>query len=184
MSSTETPSASGAGVDPAAAAAPAAAPELDAPELDALELDEEERELVAQDIEVLLPTLDGDRRQRYARLRDAVLAGSVPPDMTPALESLLELTLQTARARTRYRAEGEQTLTKLYSRTAGGRELAAHLRQVNKALGSLSGQTVESVAVRMRTVGHFTIAIQTSGTTITLAARPDSIDVESIAVGT
>lgn len=178
MSSTETHTAPGAGVDPASAEP---APSL---ELDALALDEEERELVAQDIEVLLPTLEGARRERYALLLDAVLAGSVPPELTPALESLLELTLQTARARTRYRAEGEQILTKLYSRTAGGRELAAHLRQVNKALGSLSGQTVESVAVRMRTVGHFTIAIQTSGTTITLAARPDSIDVESIAVGT
>ena len=150
----------------------------------ALELDEDERDLVARDIEVLLPTLEGDRRERYARLRDTVLAGSVPAELTPALESLLELTLQTARARTRYRAEGEQTLTKLYARTAGGRERAGHLREVNKALGSLAGQTVESVAVRMRTVGHFTIAIQTSGTTITLAARPDSVDVESIAVGT
>jgi hypothetical protein len=158
--------------------------DTDAASAPALELDAEERDLVAQDIEVLLPTLDGDRRERYARLRDAVLAGSVPAELASALETLLELTLQTARARTRYRAEGEQTLTKLYSRTAGGRELAAHLRQVNQALGSLAGQQVESVAVRMRTVGHFTIAIQTDATTITLAARPDSIDVESIAVGT
>ena len=150
----------------------------------ALELDEEERDLVARDIEALLPTLDHDRRERYTRLRDAVLAGSVSPELTPALESLLELTLQTARARARYRAEGEQTLTRLYARTAGGRALTAHLRQVNQALGSLAGQSVESVAVRMRTVGHFTIAIQTRDTMITLAARPDSIDVESIAVGT
>jgi hypothetical protein len=166
MSSTETPNQTG--------------PDTDV----ALELDAEERDLVTQDLEVLLPTLEGDRRERYSRLRDAVAAGAVPPELTPALESLLELTLQTARARARYRAEGEQTLTKLYGRTPAGRELAGHLRQVNKALGSLEGQTVGSVAVRMRTVGHFTIAIQTSDTTITLAARPDSIDVESIAVGT
>jgi hypothetical protein len=159
---------------PAAGAAPAAT----------LELDEEERELVTLDLDVLLPTLDGARRQRYAQLRAAVVDGRVPADLTPALESLLELTLQTARARTRYRAEGEQTLTGLYRRTPGGRELSGHLRQVNDALSTLVGQTVESVAVRMRTVGHFTIAIQTDETTLTLVTRPDAVDVESVAVGT
>lgn len=148
-----------------------------------LELTDEESELVGLDLDVLLPTLDGSRRDRYEALRAAVGAGQVPARLQPALESLLELTLQTARARTRYRAEGEQILTKLYTRTASGRELADHLGQVNEALRSLAGQTIGSVTVRMRTVGHFTVTIQTDGTTITLATRPDSLDVESIAVG-
>ena len=146
-------------------------------------LDEEEIELVTSDLDVLLPTLQGPRHERYTQLRDAVAAGQVPPELAPALESLLELTLQTARARGRYTAEGEQALTRLYGRTPGGRELAGHLRKVNQALTSLHGHEVESVGVRMRTVGHFTITIQTDGASITLAARPDSVDVESIAVG-
>lgn len=150
----------------------------------ALALDAEEQELLAQDLDLLLPTLAGERQDRFRALRQAVGAGEIPPSLTPALESLLELTLQTARARARYRAEGEQVLTRLYQRTPGGRELAEHLRQVNAALKSLQGETVESVSVRMRTVGHFTITLQTDGTTITLAARPDSVDVESVAVGT
>ncbi len=147
-----------------------------------LELDDDERELVGHDLDALLPTLDGVRRERYTQLRETVAAGVVPGALIPALESLLELTLQTGRARTRYRAEGEQTLTRLYGRTPGGRELSSHLRQVNEALGSLQGQSIGSLAVRMRTVGHFTLAIQTDETSITLVARPDTIDVESIAV--
>lgn len=147
-----------------------------------LELDADERELVTLDLDALLPTLDADRRARYAALREAVVAGQIPADLVPALESLLELTLQTARARARYRAEGEQTLTKLYRRTPGGRELSHHLGQVNEALTTLAGQTIESLSVRMRTVGHFTLTIQTDATTITLASRPDTVDVESIAV--
>lgn len=147
-------------------------------------LSDEERELVTQDLELLLPTLDGDRRERFRQLAAAVAVGEVPPALTPALESVLELTLQTARARQRYRAEGEKILTELYRRTPGGKELSEHLRQVNAALQALSGHTVESVGVRMRTVGHFTITVQTDGATITLAARPDSVDVESVAVGT
>jgi hypothetical protein len=147
-----------------------------------LELDDDERELVTLDLDALLPTLDADRRARYTALREAVVAGQVPGDLVPALESLLELTLQIARARARYRAEGEQTLTKLYRRTPGGRELSRHLGQVNDALATLAGQTIESLSVRMRTVGHFTLTIQTDATTITLASRPDTVDVESIAV--
>lgn len=148
-----------------------------------LTLSPEEAELVASDVDVLLPTLQGERRERYASLRAAASAGHVPADLAPALESLLELTLQTARARKRYRAEGEKILTDLYRRTPGGRELSRHLGRVNAALSSLSGQTVERISVGMRTVGHFTITIETDATTITLAARPDTVDVESISVG-
>lgn len=147
-----------------------------------LELDADERELVAFDLDALLPSLDAERRARYAALREAVVAERVPGELVPALESLLELTLQTARARARYRAEGEQSLTGLYRRTPSGRALSHHLGQVNEALTTLAGQTLESLSVRMRTVGHFTLTIQTNATTITLAARPDTIDVESIAV--
>jgi hypothetical protein len=37
--------------------------------------------------------------------------------------------------------------------------------------------------VRMRTLGHFTVTIQSKATTITLAVRPDGVQVESVAVG-
>ena len=154
----------------------------EAPTVAPIELDAEERELVGLDLDALLPTLDSERQARYAALRDTVAAGQVPDELVPALESLLELTLQTARARARYRAEGEQTLTGLYRRTPAGRQLSDHLRQVNEALKTLDGQTIESLSVRMRTVGHFTLTIQSDATTITLATRPDSVDVESISV--
>jgi hypothetical protein len=164
-----------------ASAQPEAGP-AEAPTQAPIELDAEERELVGLDLDALLPTLDGARRERYQALRDAVSVGRIPPELVPALESLLALTLQTARARARYRAEGEKTLTDLYRRTPGGRELSAHLRQVNEALTSLQGETIVSLSTRMRTVGHFTVTIQTDQTTLTLVSRPDTLDVESIAV--
>lgn len=161
------------GTDEAADAAVEAAP---------LPLDDDERELVGLDLDALLPTLDGARQARFRELRDAVAKGEVPGELVPALESLLELTLQTARARARYRAEGEQTLTKLYQRTPTGQELAGHLRRVNEALRTLQGQTITSLSTRMRTVGHFTLTLQTDETSITLVSRPDTLDVESISV--
>jgi hypothetical protein len=167
---------------PGTGVAAAADPATAMGEVPAIGLAEEERELVAYDLDVLLPTLQGARRDRYARLREAVGQGQVPGELVPALESLLELTLQTARARARHKADGERTLTELYGRTPAGRELAAHLRNVNQALRELQGQTIGSLTVRMRTVGHFTLTVQTDEAAMTLVARPDTIDVESIAV--
>ncbi|MFU8842147.1 MAG: hypothetical protein ACNA8R_15820, partial [Nitriliruptoraceae bacterium] len=86
MSSNVSPSAGTTGAPPEAP---------DAPNLAPLELDVDERELVTLDLDVLLPTLDADRRARYGALREAVEAGQVPGELVPALESLLELTLQT-----------------------------------------------------------------------------------------
>ncbi|MGH3442274.1 MAG: hypothetical protein ACRDUY_09575 [Nitriliruptorales bacterium] len=150
---------------------------------DALQLDDEERELVAQEVAAFLPALKGERRQRYEVLAEAVTTGSVPADLLPPLESLIEMTLQTARARQLYRAEGERILTAVYRRTPGGRELSQHLKDVNAALEALEGHTVEGVSVRMRTLGHFTITVRTDGAHMTLSARPESVDLESVSVG-
>lgn len=146
-------------------------------------LDDEERELVRLEVEAIVPALTGERRERYEALAEAARGGTVPADLQPLLESVLSLALQTARARTRYRAEGERILTGLYRRTAGGRELDAHLRSVNAALRSLVGHELTSARVGMRTLGHFTISLQTDAARITLAVRPDGVDVDSVAVG-
>jgi hypothetical protein len=148
-----------------------------------IELDDNERELVALELDTIIPALRGERRQRYERLRDAVDDGTVPGDLTPELSSLLELALQTARARQLYRAEGERILTNLLRRTPRGKELATQLSDVNKALRAVAGHPLESVQVRMRTLGHFTVTVATAAATVTLAVRPDSVSIDSVAVG-
>lgn len=149
----------------------------------ALTLDEDERELVTLELGMLLPALTGERAERYAALRDAVEVGEVPGDLTGVLASLVELTLQTARARQLYRAEGEKILTDLLRRTPRGKELGQQLADVNAALKALNGKVVEGVSVRMRTIGHFTVTVATDEVTLTLAVRPDSVNVDSVAVG-
>lgn len=150
---------------------------------DAVTLNDDERDIVALEIGTLLPALSGDRRGRYELLRDAVDAGTVPGDLAGELASLVELTLQTARARQLYRAEGEKILTDLLRRTPRGRELGKQLADVNTALRALKGHPVDSVNVRMRTIGHFTVTVATEAVTLTLAVRPDNVNVESVAVG-
>lgn len=148
-----------------------------------LELDDEERELVQLELEAMIPGLSGPRRARFEALAEAVDTGRVPAELQPQLQSVVSLALQTARARQLYSAEGERILTRVYRRTPDGRELSDHLRAVNDALAVLAGSTLRQASVRMRTLGHFTVTLKTDAARVKLAVHPDSVDVESVAVG-
>lgn len=147
-----------------------------------LTLDDDERELVDLELQALLPALAAERRERYLALADAVADGSVPPDLVGHLQSLLELALQTARARKLYSAEGEKILTGLFKRTPAGRDLAAQLSDINGALRAVANRELRSARVGMRTLGHFTVTLTTDEAKVTLAVRPDGMNVESVEV--
>lgn len=153
------------------------------PDAAAIALDDDERELVLLELEQLVPALQGPRRERFEQLAAATEDGEVPADAVPALQSLLELALQTARARKLYRAEGEKVLTGLYRRTPAGRDLSDQIRDINAALRAVAGKRLTGARVGMRTLGHFTVTLQTDAATVTLAVRPDSLNVESVSVG-
>ena len=116
------------------------------------------------------------------RTPPAVDAASVPPELVVHLQSLLELALQTARARTLYRAEGAKVLTGLYRRTPAGKALSRQLGDINSALKAVAGHELRSARVGMRTLGHFTVTLRTDEATLTLAVRPDGINVDSVEV--
>jgi len=148
-----------------------------------LVLSPEEQELVSQELRALLPALSGPREEGYRSLAEAVSRQEVPRDLVPLLEGLVAMALETGRARRLYTAEGERVLTELFRRTPGGRELSRHLEEVNKALAVLSGRTLWGVRVAMRTLGHFTISLETEGASLTLAVRPGVVTLESVAIG-
>ncbi len=148
-----------------------------------LQLTDEERELLQAELAALLPALSGERREAYQALADAVENNSIPPDLLPLIEGLTKLALETGRARRLYRAEGERILTDLFRKTPSGQELSKSLNEVNKALSILEGQTLQSVRVAMRTLGHFTVTVETEKAVITIAIRPDIVTVDSISVG-
>ncbi|MGH8910452.1 MAG: hypothetical protein ACRD0K_29155 [Egibacteraceae bacterium] len=150
----------------------------------ALALDADEAELAALELRALLPALRGAKHDRYAALDQAIDdGGRVPAELVPVLESVLDLTLRTGRARGLYLAEGERILTGLLRRTPRGRQLAADLADVNQALRILTGHPLDSVNVRMRTIGHYTITLQSPAATLTLAIHPNGARLESLTPG-
>lgn len=93
---------------------------------ESLTLDDVQRDVLAHEIDVLVRRLpDEVARAPYLRLRAAVEAGEVAEDLLGHLENLIELALQTGRARRFHRAEGEQALIQLFQRTPRGRGAGA-----------------------------------------------------------
>lgn len=148
-----------------------------------LHLTDEEQELVQSELAALLPALSGERRDAYQALADAVVQREVPMNLMPLLEGLIALALETGRARRLYRAEGERILTELFRKTPRGEGLSRSLHEVNKALTVLEGQPLRGVRVAMRTLGHFTVTVETDAAVMTLAIRSDAVTVDSVSVG-
>ncbi|GIX48151.1 MAG: hypothetical protein KatS3mg131_2362 [Candidatus Tectimicrobiota bacterium] len=150
---------------------------------EALALAAEEQDLVHSELQALLPGLSGPRRQAYEALAAGVARGQVPAAALPLLEQVVVLALRTGRARQVYRAEGERVLTGLLRRLPCGQALQRSLHEVNQALQTLRGQPLLGIQLGMRTLGHFTVTIETPAATLTLALQPQEVRVESLSVG-
>jgi len=148
-----------------------------------VELSAEEREILAEDVPVFGRTLkDPASRERYARLADALATGSVPAELVPSLEAMLELMLQTKSVRRRHGPDEERLLTDLFFRTGRGAGLRSAARDVTRALEALKGQTIGRIRVTAAP-GQHTIAIETDRAHLTLALDGSGARVERVEVG-
>ncbi|GAP62558.1 hypothetical protein ARMA_0981 [Ardenticatena maritima] len=141
------------------------------------------RDLVLREVAAYFPSVPPERRSVLDRLGQHVETGHVPPELQGLLGEILGASLMSGRSRRLYTAEGERLFTEIFRQTPQGRETSSQLASINRALKTLSGQTITSVRVNMRTLGHFTITIGTPVATITLAVRPNGVELESLNVG-
>jgi hypothetical protein len=110
---------------------------------------------------VLALIADERRRGRLADLVAAVDEGEVDGADADALAELLELGLATGRLRARYGPEGEQAALSLFRRLPLGRELAQSARDLNDALASLEGRTIDKITVNAVGPGEYGVTIST-----------------------
>jgi adenylylsulfate kinase len=144
------------------------------------QLDFESAELVAEEVLALAQALPEPERPRAVRAAQLVRGGTVPQELVDVVESAVALSLQTGRARRRYRAEGERLLTEVLWRTPRGQQLRERLEATNRALRALRGRWLEEVRVGARTLGDYTVALRAGGVVVTLSARADGVGVESV----
>jgi hypothetical protein len=143
----------------------------------------EEQELLGEEVSAFLALLSDEGRSRYEPLASAVKEGVLPDETLEPVGNLLEAGLQTGRIRAMHRASGEQALLRLFGQTPAGKALAELTSDVNKALGQISGQQIESMRVVTRIPGTFLLQITTESHEMTLRFGPDGPGVESVAVG-
>ena len=130
--------------------------------------DQATREVLAEEAAAFARVLrEPDARARYVELAEAVRQGSVPEHLVPALETMLELVLQTQRIRRQHGAAAEQALANLFAATPRGGRLSASAREVNRALQALRGQRIERLTVSPG-VGQHTLSIETDACRVLL----------------
>jgi hypothetical protein len=149
----------------------------------ALKVDETQQSALLDELEGLLATVrDAAARAPFVELAAAVAAGEVGEGEQPALERLLEMTLQTGRARRLHGAEAEQALLRLFHQTPRGAAARRSTEAVNEALRRLAGQPLEEILFTAQGPGVFKLGLSTDRFRLALEVDRHGVTVESLEV--
>jgi hypothetical protein len=160
----------------------AVAPET-ATEAPALALDPAQQAALLTELEVLLASVrEPAARAPFADLAIAVADGAVGEGEADTLEKLLEMTLQTGRARRMHGPEAEGSLLRLFHKTPRGAAARRSTEAVNAALRGLAGQTVEEVLFTVHAPGVFKLGLRTDRCRLALEIDRHGITIDSLEV--
>lgn len=152
-------------------------------ETEALNVDALQREPLLEEIGALGTTVqDPQARERYAALARSVEAGAVEPGLLRSLEGLLEMLLQTGRARRVHGPEAERALLRLFHLTPGGSAARRATEAVNEALQGLAGQTLENLLITVQGPGVYRLGLSTDRCRLTLEIDRHGVSLESLEV--
>ena len=116
---------------------------------------------------------DPSTRSRYESLAQAALDGSVPSELVPSVEALLDLVLQ------RGRPLAEPILLGIFGRTPRGQELSQATHDVNRALRSLKGQPLGVVRLSS-SPGRYALVLETDHARLSLVLDNAGPRIESL----
>jgi hypothetical protein len=148
-----------------------------------LEIDPAQREVLLAEIEGVLATVrEPGARAPYEELAGAVAEGTVEESLLGSLESLIEMSLQTGRARKLHGAESERTLLRLFHRTPKGAAARQATDAVNQALRGLAGQVLEEMLFTVQAPGVYRLGLRTDQVRLALEIDRHGVTVESLEV--
>jgi hypothetical protein len=143
-----------------------------------LRLEEAESELVAREASAFARALpDPAARARYEALAADAAAGAVRVELVGALAAMLELLFDTGRVSNR------AALQSVFARTPRGQAQAAQVREVNRALEALRGQTLLQAHVTSTGPARHSIAVETDHCRVALEITRDGVSVSSLELG-
>jgi hypothetical protein len=156
---------------------------VQAPAAERLKIDEPQQVTLLAELEVLLAVVhDAEARGPFVDLAAAVVEGEVEETGLATLEKVLEMTLQTGRARRVHGAEAEQSLLRLFHQTPRGAAARRSTEAVNVALRHLAGQPLEEILFTAQGPGVFKLGLRTERCRLALEVDRHGVTVESLEV--
>ena len=157
----------------------------DQPKADeSIALDTLQRDILIPQIQAFLDaTNDPQAREVYLALKSAIESLEVPPELQLRLGAIVEVALTSGRVRRLFGPAAEMSLNALFTKTPRGREVAQSLAELNKALASLKGQTVEQITSTQRAPGSYSLTLKTSGYQLVIRFEQSGVRVETLEVG-
>ena len=148
---------------------------------ESITLDSLQHDILVPQIQAFLDaTNDPQAREVYLALKTAIESQEVPPDLQLRLGAIVEVALTSGRIRRLFGPGAELSLNTLFLKTPRGREVAQSLAELNKALATLKGQTVEQITSTQRSPGAYSLTLKTSGCQIVIRFEPAGVRVESL----
>ena len=150
---------------------------------ESIALDTLQRDILIPQIQAFLDaTNDPQAREVYLALKSAIESLEVPPELQPRLGVIVEVALTSGRVRRLFGPAAELSLNALFTKTPRGREVAQSLAELNKALASLKGQTVEQITSTQKSPGAYSLTVKTSGCQLVIRFEQSGVRVESLEV--
>jgi len=122
-------------------------------------------------------------REAFAALRAAIDTLEVPEGLATRLGAITEIALTSGRVRAAHGPGAELALWSLFQKTPKGREVAASIEALNRALAQLQGQTLEHAGAVARAPGAYALTLKTNGCQLVIRFEPAGIRVESVEFG-
>lgn len=150
---------------------------------ESITLDTLQRDILIPQIQAFLDaTSDPQAREVYLALKAAIESLEIPSDLQPRLGAIVEVALTSGRIRRLFGPAAELSLNALFLKTPRGREVAISLAELNKALATLKGQTVEQITSSQRSPGAYSLTLKTNNCQIVIRFEQSGVRVESLDV--
>jgi hypothetical protein len=158
-------------------------PSDDTPAGESITLDSLQHDILVPQIQAFLDaTVDPEAREVYLALKTAIDTLEVPASLQARLGAIVEVALTSGRVRRLFGPGAELSLNALFMKTPRGREVATSLAELNKALASLKGQTVEQMTATQRSPGAYALTLKTSGCQLVIRFEQAGVRVERLEV--
>jgi hypothetical protein len=150
---------------------------------ESITLDSLQRDILVPQIQAFLDaTSEPQARDVYQTLKSAIETLEVPADLQLRLGAIVEVALTSGRIRRLFGPGAELSLNALFMKLPRGREVAKSLAELNKALATLKGQTVEQITSTQRSPGAYALTVKTSDCQIVIRFEQAGVRVESLEV--